>query len=103
MRAKDVKGDWIPSLGKTAFGQGCTESNPLQETWFVPHDIFGLIDLMGGKESFSGQLEAMFEKTPSSFGWNDYYNHSNEPGTMFPTSLFMPANLGSHRSGYAVF
>ena len=79
MRAKNAKGDWIPWLGKTAFGQGCTESNPLQQTWFVPHDVFGLIELMDGAESFSGQLEEFFEKTPSSFGWNEYYNHSNEP------------------------
>jgi predicted alpha-1,2-mannosidase len=79
MRGKNAKGDWIPWLGKTAFGQGCTESNPLQQTWFVPHDVFGLIELMGGGESFSRQLEAFFEKTPSTFGWNEYYNHANEP------------------------
>jgi len=79
MRGKNAKGDWIPWLGKTTFGQGCTESNPLQQTWFVPHDVFGLIELMGGAESFSEQLEAFFEKTPSSFGWNEYYNHANEP------------------------
>jgi predicted alpha-1,2-mannosidase len=79
MRAKDENGEWIPWKGKTAFGQGCTESNPLQQTWFVPHDVFGLIDMMGGKEEFSRLLEEFFEKTPPSFGWNDYYNHSNEP------------------------
>jgi predicted alpha-1,2-mannosidase len=79
MRAKNAAGEWIPWLGKTAFGQGCTESNPLQQTWFVPHDVAGLIELMGGAEEFSRQLEAFFEKTPSSFGWNDYYNHANEP------------------------
>jgi len=79
MRGKNARGDWIPWLGKTAFGQGCTESNPLQQTWFVPHDVFGLIELMGGGESFPGQLEAFFEKTPSTFGWNEYYNHANEP------------------------
>jgi predicted alpha-1,2-mannosidase len=79
MRAKNTAGDWIPWLGKTAFGQGCTESNPLQQTWFVPHDVAGLIELMGGKEDFSRQLEDFFEKTPPSFGWNDHYNHSNEP------------------------
>jgi predicted alpha-1,2-mannosidase len=79
MHAKDAAGAWIPWLGKTAFGQGCTESNPLQQTWFVPHDVAGLIELMGGAEEFSHQLEDLFEKTPSSFGWNDYYNHANEP------------------------
>jgi predicted alpha-1,2-mannosidase len=79
MRAKNAEGEWIPWLGKTAFGQGCTESNPLQQTWFVPHDVAGLIELMGGAEEFSQQLEDLFEKTPPSFGWNDYYNHANEP------------------------
>src|SRR5229473_795582 len=46
-RAKDRNGRRLAWLGETEFGQGCTESNPLQQTWFVPHDIYGLIDLMG--------------------------------------------------------
>ena len=78
MRAKDANGDWIPWKGKTVFGQGCVESNPGQQMWFVPHDVHGLIDLMG-KDAFANQLEEFFDKTPASFGWNDYYNHSNEP------------------------
>ena len=32
-----------------------------------------------GKEHFVGALEQFFEKTPDTFGWNPYYNHSNEP------------------------
>ena len=79
MRAKNANGEWIPWLGKTEFGQGCTESNPLQQTWFVPHDVTGLIELMGGDEEFSRQLDDLFENTPGTFGWNAYYNHSNEP------------------------
>ena len=79
MRARSANGEWAPWLGKTVFGQGCTESNPLQQTWFVPHDVPGLIELMGGDGEFSRQLEDFFEKTPPTFGWNAYYNHSNEP------------------------
>jgi predicted alpha-1,2-mannosidase len=78
MRAKDRSGQSLKWLGETEFGQGCTESNPLQQTWSVPHDIYGLIDLMG-KDRFVATLEDMFEKTPNNFGWNPYYNHSNEP------------------------
>jgi predicted alpha-1,2-mannosidase len=78
MHAKDKDGQWIGWKGKTVFGQGCTESNPFQQTWFVPHDVQGLIELMGA-ESFVSSLEELFEKTPASFGWNPYYNHSNEP------------------------
>jgi predicted alpha-1,2-mannosidase len=78
MRAKDRDGKWITWKGKTEFGQGCTESNPLQQSWFVPHDVKGLIALMGA-DRFSDSLEEMFEKTPENFAWNAYYNHSNEP------------------------
>lgn len=64
--------------GELAFGQGCTESNPLQQSWFVPHDVYGLVSLLG-EETFAAKLENLFDKTPESFGWNPYYNHSNEP------------------------
>jgi predicted alpha-1,2-mannosidase len=78
MRARLRDQNWMEWKGATAFGQGCTESNPLQQSWFVPHDVYGLIGLMG-KEQFLTSLEEFFEKTPGSFGWNPYYNHSNEP------------------------
>jgi predicted alpha-1,2-mannosidase len=78
MRARHRDGKWMDWKGNLEFGQGCTESNPLQQSWFVPHDVYGLIHLMG-KERFVSALEDLFEKTPPSFGWNPYYNHSNEP------------------------
>ena len=65
--------------GKKAHGQGCAESNPYQQGWFVPHDVNGLVALMGGKDIFIDELTSFFEKTPSNFFWNDYYNHANEP------------------------
>ncbi len=78
MRARQRDGSWLTWKGSTEFGQGCTESNPMQQSWFVPHDVYGLIELMG-REEFASALEELFEKTPPSFGWNPYYNHSNEP------------------------
>ena len=78
MRARNADGSWTPWKGATGSGQGCVESNPYQQGWFVPHDVAGLIELMG-KEYFLTHLTGFFEKTPASFGWNDYYNHANEP------------------------
>lgn len=49
MRAKDRSGGSLEWLGETAFGQGCTESHPLQQTWFVPHDTYGPNRLDGEK------------------------------------------------------
>ena len=77
-RARDEQGGWLDWKGKTVHGQGCTESNPFQQGWFVPHDIPGMIELMG-QAFFTQELIAFFDKTPDDFIWNDYYNHANEP------------------------
>jgi predicted alpha-1,2-mannosidase len=78
LRARNADGSWMPWRGKTVEGQGCVESNPYQQGWFVPQDVQGLINLMGRRQ-FLASLSEFFEKTPLSFAWNEYYNHSNEP------------------------
>ncbi len=78
-RSKDQEGNWMKWKGKTVHGQGCVESNPYQQGWFVPHDIPGLTELMGGLDSIQNELVNFFEKTPDNFLWNSYYNHPNEP------------------------
>ncbi len=78
MRARRRDGSWLPWQGATVEGQGCVESNPYQQGWFVPHDVAGLIHLMG-KDYFLRYLTEFFDKTPPSFRWNEYYNHANEP------------------------
>jgi len=78
-RSKNADGGWAKWEGKTIHGQGCTESNPFQQGWFVPHDIEGLTELIGGEEAIQEELVKFFEKVPSDFLWNDYYNHPNEP------------------------
>lgn len=78
MHAKKADGSWTKWEGATRHGQGCVESNPYQQGWFVPQDVAGLIELMG-KDYFLSYLTEFFEKTPLTFKWNDYYNHANEP------------------------
>ena len=78
MRARDKTGAWTKWEGKTTHGQGCVESNPYQQGWFVPHDVAGLVALMG-ETTFVQELETFFNKVPDDFLWNDYYNHPNEP------------------------
>jgi len=79
-RARNEKGDWEPwpSKGPTEW-IWCVESNPLQQGWFVPQDPDGLAKLLGGKDQAASKLEAFFDATPKEMGWNDFYNHSNEP------------------------
>ena len=84
MRARTADGGWLKWEGRERHGQGCVESNPWQQGWFVPHDPNGLIRLMGGKERFTAELERFFSKVPGDFRWNDAYNHPNEPCHTLP-------------------
>jgi predicted alpha-1,2-mannosidase len=53
------------------------EANAWQYTWFVPHDLKGLIGLMG-KDEFNGRLEDGFRKSLPIFT-SEFVNHSNQP------------------------
>lgn len=72
----DAKSGWLQG--------SCVESNHIQQSWFVPHDVPGLVELMGGRGKFVEKLEWFFEKTPDITRWNEYYNHSNEPVHLAP-------------------
>lgn len=79
-RAREANGNWTAWNGRLHSG-GCIESNPEQQGWFVPQDVEGLIGLVGGRDEFVRQLTEFFENTSAEQvkGWNDWYNHSNEP------------------------
>ncbi|MBU0474624.1 MAG: GH92 family glycosyl hydrolase [Bacteroidetes bacterium] len=53
-----------------------TEGTPWQYTWYVPQDVNGLINLMGGIDEFNKELDKFFET-------NNYW-HGNEPGHQIP-------------------
>ncbi|HEY0176164.1 MAG TPA: GH92 family glycosyl hydrolase, partial [Pedobacter sp.] len=80
-RPKKEDGSWEawPAAGRLQEGYGTVESNPYQQGWFVPHDIPGLVSLLGGREKAAADLIDFFDRTPQNMLWNDYYNHANEP------------------------
>ena len=84
MRTRTADGGWLEWQGREKHGQGCVEANPWQQGWFVPHDIEGLIRLMGGRRRFTEELERFFSVVPDDFRWNDGYNHPNEPCHTLP-------------------
>ncbi len=53
-----------------------TEGTPYQYTWYVPQDINGLINLMGGEDGFNANLDR--------FHIAKQYWHGNEPGHQIP-------------------
>ena len=56
--------------------RGLYQGTIWQYRWFVPWDVNGLQDLMGGAEAFEGQLDQFFEE------FN--YNHANQPDLQVP-------------------
>nr|WP_294949966.1 GH92 family glycosyl hydrolase [uncultured Mucilaginibacter sp.] len=80
-RPKDDKGNWIawPDSGRMTQWYGTFETNPYQQGWFVPQDVDGMVELMGGRKKVLADLDNLFAKTPDNMMWNDYYNHANEP------------------------
>lgn len=93
-RPKNPDGSWEPwpEKGRLAQNYGSVESNPYQQGWFVPHDVNGLAELLGGREKAIADLTDFFEKSPENMMWNDYYNHPNEPVHQVP---FMFNRLGA--------
>ncbi len=83
-RMEDGSWEEWPENARTKEWYGTIESNPYQQGWFVPHDISGMIELMGGRDNVLEDLTAFFEKTPEHMLWNDYYNHANEPVHLVP-------------------
>lgn len=84
MRARSADGGWLKWEGREKPGQGCIEANPWQQGWFVPHDPEGLIRVMGGRATFTKELNQFFSAVPDDFRWNAAYNHANEPCHTLP-------------------
>lgn len=85
-RRRKADGSWEkwPEKGRLKDNYGSKESNPYQQGWFVPHDIEGMIELMGGRDSVMADLTSFFNNTPDNMLWNSYYNHANEPVHLVP-------------------
>ena len=86
MRARR-NGRWAEPFDPREVNFNFTEANSWQYTFFAPHDIAGLVGLMGGKEAFARKLDAMFAADPRTTGREQaditgligQYAHGNEP------------------------
>jgi predicted alpha-1,2-mannosidase len=60
MWVKDRQGKWQQPIDILEYEKGWVEGNAAQYTWFVPHDVQGLINLMGGRKPFTEKLNEAF-------------------------------------------
>jgi len=70
VRGRYADGRWIESFDPYTKARFITEGTPFQYTWYVPQDIPGLINEMGGNDIFMSSLDQFFDK--------GYYWHGNE-------------------------
>jgi predicted alpha-1,2-mannosidase len=59
---KTIDGKWAEPVDILRYDNGWEEGNAAQYVWFVPHDVQGLIKLMGSREAFTKKLNNSFEK-----------------------------------------
>ncbi len=91
-RGRTADGGWVepfdPFHASHREDTDYTEGNAWQHSWFVPHDVRGLIDRMGGDEAFIAKLDALFDQdttltgenvSPDISGMIGQYAHGNEP------------------------
>ena len=52
--------NWVTPFDPREVNSSFTEANSWQYTFFVPHDVSGLIALMGGKQKFVKKLDQLF-------------------------------------------
>ncbi len=64
MRGRNADGSFQAPFSPLKWGDAFTEGNAWHYTWSVFHDPQGLMDLMGGRESFVEMLDSVFTVPP---------------------------------------
>jgi len=70
-QGRHADGTFLSEDNAFGFARFITEGAPCHYTWYVPHDLRGLMACMGGKEKFIAKLDSMFSE--------QRYWHGNEP------------------------
>ncbi len=86
MRPKK-NGDWDSPFDPKEVNNNFTEGNSWQYSFFVPHDIEGMIEMYGGNDAFEKKLDLMFSEQSETTGRHQVditgligqYAHGNEP------------------------
>lgn len=90
-RGRDASGKWRTPFDPHSYGEGAqadfTEATATQYTFYNPQDVPAMIGLVGGKEAFTKQLDALFayQEPNQAKGATDIqgrigeYWHGNEP------------------------
>lgn len=97
MRGKLADGTWVTPFNPEFpyYEYMFREANAWQLSFFVPHDMSGLVKLYGGEKPFEAKLDEFFTKpwNPNYIAWNisgfiGQYCHGNQPDHEAPFSYY---------------
>lgn len=104
VRGKDSRGDWrepFNPYGIIHMADDYCEGTAWQYTWLVPHDLDGLVEVMGGRDSVVTRLDRLFSEpsridgeTVDMTGMLGQYVHGNEPSHHI---IYFYSQLGESR------
>ncbi len=86
MRAK-MNGRWFEPFDPKEVNFNYTEANSWQYSFFVPQDVNGLVNMLGGREEMISRLDQLFSESTETTGRHQsditglvgQYAHGNEP------------------------
>lgn len=99
MRPKNELGVWQKDFDPYGYENGFNESNAAQATWFVPHNLKGLAQLMGGEQTAVNRLNYQFQQA-AALGFTSGTSHEVE---MHPEYSQIPINYGNQPSIQTAF
>ncbi|GAA4964133.1 GH92 family glycosyl hydrolase [Algibacter aquimarinus] len=99
MQPKNIKGQWQADYSPYNYEEGFIEANGAQSTWFVPHNIPELGELMGGKDVASDKLNTQFEEAET-LNFTSGTSHASE---LHPEYRKIPINYGNQPSIQTAF
>ena len=92
MRGRNQDGSFQSPFNPLKWGDAFTEGNSWHYTWSVFHDPQGLINLMGGKESFNNMLDSVFNVPP-------HFDDSYYGGVIHEIREMQVMNMGNYAHG----
>jgi predicted alpha-1,2-mannosidase len=92
MRGRNKDGSFQSPFNPLKWGDAFTEGCSWHYTWSVFHDVQGLIDLMGGAETFTAMLDSVFNLPPL---FDESYYHA----IVHPIREMQTMNMGNYAHG----
>jgi predicted alpha-1,2-mannosidase len=86
VRGRYRDGSWVTPFDPFSKAKYICEGTPAQYTWYVPQNVKGLVEILGGKAKFNERLDSFFNQ--------GYYWHGNEPGHQTAYLFALAGNPG---------